>query len=271
MRNSIKRGGAELIFTCKDKRTSDKLCIADFSEQFNFRFENVKPDGNCFFHTLEKYYRYKGDKSVDKKYSELRSTIVDYILNNWREYSEFGIDQEDVLELSEDGVWDNQAGDLVVPAAARALNLQIRLYDIQPAERGAQPTKKRIIRHIYPEVEPVPAEMVNILRINQGHFGLLVPTVRKNNTIKNLTNKVKQLKVTNKNNSTAKKHTKKPSIKVNEQKNVPLIEKLIKFNKKNTTNKKKVSLVKPVIDARITRSKSKQLQAKNIIANTSFY
>jgi histone H1/5 len=66
---------------------------------------------------------------------------------------------------------------LVVPAAARVLGVQIHLYDLKPAVRGKFAAPKQVIKHIYPDPLPMPApaQTINILRINQGHFGLLTP------------------------------------------------------------------------------------------------
>lgn len=199
-RNTRKRGGADVVFVCLPGRTANNLCIKDFSDNTNLRFEDVAPDGNCFFHTLEKYYRKKGNRGADKDHKEIRAVVVNYILTHWDEYVMFGIDQEDILELTEDGAWNNDAGDLVVPAASKALHIQIKLYDIKPGQRSP-PIKKRIIRHIYPEVPPIPAETVNILRINQGHFGLLVPVAPvapAANIVANVTKKVEGMSISNK-------------------------------------------------------------------------
>lgn len=173
-RKTRKRGGAETVFVCKTGRTENSKCIKDFTDENNLTFINVAPDGNCFFHTLALYYRKKGNLSINKGYKELRETIVNYILENWPYYSGFGIDQSDVLDFMEDGAWNLKVGDFVVPVAARALNLKMILYDLKPGTKKP-PTKKRIIKYIYPEDQPIPIEEVTILRINQGHFGLLVP------------------------------------------------------------------------------------------------
>ena len=202
------QGGAETVFVCKTGRTENSKCVKDFTDQVNFRFENVSPDGNCFFHTLEKYYRKKGNASASKNYKELRATIVNYILENWEFYSDYGIVQEDILDFMEDGAWNLEVGDFVVPVAARALNIKLVVYDIKPAQKSP-PTKKRIIRHIYPDEPPIPIEEVNILRINQGHFGLLVPVVRAPNVVGNVANKIGKMKIANK-KVTARKRSPSP-------------------------------------------------------------
>ena len=126
VRRTRKRGGAETVFICQAGRTANRECIQDFSNQYLLDFIDVAPDGNCFFHTLELYYRRTGNQGADKNYKELRAQIINYILENWPEYSGFGLAQEDILDLMVDGAWNNQVGDLVIPAAAGALNIQIQ-------------------------------------------------------------------------------------------------------------------------------------------------
>jgi hypothetical protein len=236
MRNSImngKKGGAATVFTCLQKRTANHLCIKDFSNTFKFKFENVPADGNCFFVTLEKYYK---NKDIIKPYKELREKIIQYILDNWNFYSDYGIDQDDIIDFLNDGVWNIQLGDFVVPAAARALNLTINLYDIKPASKNP-PIEKRIIKYTYPELEPRPVEEINILRINDNHFGLLTPVIYTTNipkVVSKRTYKKKQPSLPKTN------VTKINTNKINNSKSKPPIHKyyLRSRTKTNTTNKK---------------------------------
>ena len=182
LRKTKKRahGGAQVVFVCRAGRLADSKCIPDFARASHFRFTNVPPDGDCFFHTLELYYRKKHNAGANKNYRELRATIVNHIILNWDEYSDYGIEQADILELTEAGAWNNNAGDLVVPAAARALGLRINLYDLKdavPATATHPAEPKQVIKHIYPDPLPLPppADTVNMLRIDDGHFGLLEP------------------------------------------------------------------------------------------------
>jgi hypothetical protein len=280
-RKTRKSGGADVVFVCLTGRTADKLCIKDFSDNANLQFEDVPPDGNCFFHTLEKYYRKKGNRGADKDHKELRARVVNYILTNWDNYAMFGIDQEDILELTEDGAWNNDAGDLVVPAASRALNIQIKLYDIKPGQRSP-PIKKRIIRHIYPDTPPIPAEIVNILRINQGHFGLLVdaPVAPAVNAVENIAKKVKTMSISNKGTPTApttgrvtRSRAKSPVNK----KPVTVVEAKKKSRKRTNSNKEAENLQKALIaslaESKKSGKKNKQLSENflnRLVLNNSF-
>jgi hypothetical protein len=166
-----KIGGAEVKFVCKRGRTSNDLCIEDFENENNFKFHNVPPDGNCFFHTLELYYKLTENQS--RNYNDFRALTITYIIENLEEYQAYGINEMDIISLSDNKAWNNNAGDIVVPAAAAALGVRINLYDLKPGTQRP-PIKKRIILHVYPD-DSRNMETINILRINSNHFGLLVP------------------------------------------------------------------------------------------------
>jgi hypothetical protein len=256
-RRTRKHGGADVVFVCLTGRTADNLCIKDFSDNAILQFEDVPPDGNCFFHTLEKYYRKKGNRGADKDHKELRARVVNYILTNWDIYSMFGIDQEDILELTEDGAWNNNAGDLVVPAASRALNIQIHLYDIKPGKRSP-PIKKRIIRHIYPDMPPIPVETVNILRINQGHFGLLVPVppAPAVNDVENIAKKIKAMSISNKGVPTGRVTRSRAKSPVN-KKQVTVVEAKKKSRKRTNSNQEAENLQKAIAASLVDKKNKK--------------
>jgi len=170
-------GGAELVFVCRHGRTATEKCIKDFEDQQGFTFVDAKPDGNCFFHTLAMYYGFKHTNQATLRkntHTELRHHVVQYMLSHYEDYAPLGISIEEIEEMGEDGAWNSDAGDLMPPAAAAALHLHIQLYDIVPGTR-APPTKKRILLHHYPEEGKIPEDTVHILRIHQGHYGLLLP------------------------------------------------------------------------------------------------
>lgn len=173
-------GGGQDIFICRHGRTATDKCIKDFEDQEGFTFIDAEPDGNCFFHTLAMYYGFKHTNHIiihRNLHMELRQHVVKYMLARYQDYEPLGIAKEDIEEMGEDGMWNSDAGDLMPPAAATALQLHIKLYDIVPGTRTPY-TKKRILLHHYPEEEGIPEDTVHVLRINKGQYGLLLPPVQ---------------------------------------------------------------------------------------------
>lgn len=217
------KGGVDTAFLCpsrKNPKLSYKKdvdrCITEFEDNTGFTFIDVEPDGNCFFHTLELYYQLSGKGREIPNYQDIRATVVQYMIDHYDKYHyNYGVPIEDILELSEDGVWDNDAGDLVVAAAADALHLQLKIYDLQPGTRNPY-TKKRIVLHTHPEVGNIPKQTATLMRINQGHYGLLQ---KSNENI--LSNSMMSLQIKN-NNKTNKNKNKKNMNKRNTRKNKSL-------------------------------------------------
>jgi len=175
-------GGADTIYICKVPTN----CIKELQNEFGLQFINVGSDGNCFFYTLEEYYKRKG-KIIS--YKQLREQLVEYLLSHKNEYVPFGISEDDIKKLKKDGTWNLDIGDFVVPGAASAFQIKIKLYDLKPATKTLS---KRIILYTYPEEGKIPKETISILRINGNHFGLLVPIKPNNNKQNNKQNNTKK-------------------------------------------------------------------------------
>jgi hypothetical protein len=174
------KGGVDTVFVCPSRK-NPKLrykedldrCITEFEDQTGYTFIDVEPDGNCFFHTLELYYQLANPGQPTPNYQELRAIVVQHMIDHYDKYHyNYGVPIEDILDLSEDGEWDNDAGDLVVAAAADALRIQLKVYDLQLGTRKPL-TKKRIVLYTHPEVGNIPKQTATLMRINQGHYGLL--------------------------------------------------------------------------------------------------
>ena len=171
-------GGAEVVFVCHHGRTATDKCIMDFEDQEGVTFVDAEPDGNCFFHTLAMYYgfKYTNQSTIHEDlHTEFRQHVVTYMLAHYENYAILGVSREEIEEMREDGMWNSDA--LMPPAAAIALHLNIQLYDIVPGTRNPY-TKKRILLHHYPEECKIPNDTVHVLRINKGHYGLLLPLLQ---------------------------------------------------------------------------------------------
>lgn len=169
------------MFVCRHGRTATDTCINDFEDQEGFTFVDAESDGNCFFHTLAMYYGFKHINQVghnEDLHTELRQQVVQYMIAHYEDYAPIGVNLQELEEMREDGMWNSDVGDFIPPAAAAALNLHIQLYDIVSGTRKPY-TKKRILLHEYPETGNIPDNTVSVLRINKGHYGLLLPLLQK--------------------------------------------------------------------------------------------
>jgi hypothetical protein len=77
------------------------------------------------------------------------------------------------------------------------------LYDLKPGTKNP-PTKKRIILHTYPEIANNSVKVVNIIRINKNHFGLLIPS-----TPNNIISMMRHMSISNKSNKAITRKNKK--------------------------------------------------------------
>jgi hypothetical protein len=207
MRKTKRRvlGGAQTVFVCKSSRTSNEKCINDFEDETGFQFIDVEGDGNCFFHTMAMFYRFNGNES--KTQDILRQQLVKHMLDHYADYEPYGITKEEIEDFRKDGTWNNDVGDLVVPAAATAFNIRIKLYDLKPATK-VPPARKRIILHTYPE-EGNYKETAHILRVNKGHFGFLVDS----SSVKIIANKTNKISIVENKNANPSPPPPPPSVR----------------------------------------------------------
>jgi hypothetical protein len=129
-------------------------------------------DGDCFFDTLATYgwaYHYE---PLERPHQQLRQIIVDYMEQHMGEVAPYVIVNENkgetiesmIESLREDGIWDNDMGDLLSQIAADAFHVNFFIYDVDPPE----------IRRINVR-EGYPGPPIRMLRINDGHYQLLLP------------------------------------------------------------------------------------------------
>ena len=130
-------------------------------------------DGDCFFDTLASYgwaYHYE---PLERPHQELRQTLVDYMEAHREEVAPYILVNENkgetvgsmIESLREDGVWNNDMGDLLSQIAATAFRVNIFIYDVDPPE----------VRRIRANQKAYPGDPVHMLRINDGHYQLLLP------------------------------------------------------------------------------------------------
>ena len=160
-----------VTYACKNK--THKACSTNVAKQLGMRIIETIDDGNCFFDTLATYgwaYHYE---PLERPHQQLRQMIVDHMHENMHLYYESIIANENkgetvesmIESLREDMVWDNDMGDLLSQIAAEAFHVNIFLYDVDPPN----------VRRIRATETQYPGPPVHMLRINDGHYQLLLP------------------------------------------------------------------------------------------------
>lgn len=188
------------VYTCKSKEYD--TCAKEFAKSNKFVIISTLDDGNCFFDTLSKAASYYDVPRLAHTHHELRAQLVEHMLLNMDEVMSFFVmnnngnngnnnfnsnngngnnennyktPEERIISLGEDGVWDNKDGDTISQIASQAFNVNINLYDVKKQTKP----KKFIVNKIRLHIEN-PTHEINILRINDGHYELLVPNKANN-------------------------------------------------------------------------------------------
>ena len=141
------------------KSTDDQLM--DIEDQEGLTFIDVKKDGNCFFHTMELYYKLQGKEY--HTHTSLRAAFVSYILHHNDRFCD--ISKEEIGVLQHNGTWNPKISNILLSMAALAYGVTIHVYNLK------QNTKTIL----YPD--EMTETILSIAQFNGSHFGLLVPLV----------------------------------------------------------------------------------------------
>jgi hypothetical protein len=158
-------------YPCKNK--THTACSKNVAKQLGMRIIETIDDGDCFFDTLATYgwaYHYE---PLEHPHQQLRQILVDDMESHMEEVAPYIVVNENEGEtvesmidsLREDMVWNNDMGDLLSQIAARAFHVNIFIYDVDPPE----------IRRIRANQSHYPGPPIHMLRINNGHYQLLLP------------------------------------------------------------------------------------------------
>jgi hypothetical protein len=158
-------------YVCNNK--THAACSNNVAKQLGMRIIKTIDDGDCFFDTLATYgWAYHYD-ALERPHQELRQALVDYMEENMGEVAPYVIVNENegetiesmIESLREDMVWNNDMGDLLSQIAAKAFQVNIYIYNVDPPE----------VRRLRANQIPYPGDPVHMLRINDGHYQLLLP------------------------------------------------------------------------------------------------
>ena len=198
------------VHTCKARKYES--CAVEFATHHGFEIIETRDDGNCFFDTLSKAGDLYNVPTLSFTHQNLRAQLVEYMMNHVDEIAPFfsannGNNSNNsrnnsfgnhgsndpvtrILQLGEDGNWDNNDGDMVSQVAADAFKININIYDVKKQKGRFSINKIQIHKGAY--------HTVDILRINDGHYQLLL-----SNSPKSKSPKSKSPKSDSSNNSNA--------------------------------------------------------------------
>jgi OTU-like cysteine protease len=158
-------------YVCNNK--THAACSNNVAKQLGMRIIKTIDDGDCFFDTLATYgWAYHYD-ALERPHQELRQALVDYMEKNMGDVAPYVIVNENegetiesmIESLREDMVWNNDMGDLLSQIAAKAFQVNIYIYNVDPPE----------VRRLRANQKVYPGRSIHMLRINDGHYQLLLP------------------------------------------------------------------------------------------------
>jgi hypothetical protein len=174
----------EQVYQCPPTKVKNKYraCAREFSLANQFTIRTTNEDGNCFFHTLVIAGKHHNIASlINFTHTELRAQLVQYMLDHKGVLSAFFASnnnnndkspEEQILALSEDGVWDNNYGDTISQIAGDVFRININLFDVKEdvVKRKRIYVVNKIVIDNYPG-----SPTIDILRIDDGHYEFLQP------------------------------------------------------------------------------------------------
>lgn len=94
--------------------------VSDTLKKQGWRIEDVPRDGNCFFHNASAI--------TGESAQIVRKKVVDYLRNNAEMKREYGLLEDEIDELAEEGTWNNNAGDIVPKAFSELYKVPISVH-----------------------------------------------------------------------------------------------------------------------------------------------
>ncbi len=161
--------------------------LADFLKAHNFELLEVPPDGNCFFYSLDAFFKLTGHPLMGQDHSDLRATVVAHMLANKEKFLPFvakeyafknearrkkfleSYVEKQIRALGADNAWASELGDIIPQEAPNAFRVKINIYNWDNDEAT--------LFTFVPDgvaVNNAALPTINLLRINDNHFELLM-------------------------------------------------------------------------------------------------
>jgi hypothetical protein len=171
---------------CTPSMNND-ACLAHQINELEFIRLESPDDGNCFFTSLETYFKLNETPLGEKDHMELRQMLVDYLLAHAEKFRPFVVKEyrvksekqrlmyldkfivKEIKEIAKPNVYDTQLGDIVPQEATNAFNVRIVIHNWVWGRLAFD------VFNLVPDVGD-PEHTIHLLRINENHFDLLFPT-----------------------------------------------------------------------------------------------
>ena len=186
---TIKRGG-NIVYRCP-KPGNKTDCIKSYLAVEDIKLTHIPPDGDCFFNSIATYFKSKG---INVTHMQLREKVIEYMEAHREEYIPFFIVESNkpsiikaamtrqFNQLKKSGAWNNQLADFIPQEAPKALDINIRLHEINDANTSISVHTLRDDNKNLNTTERYPT--IDVLRVNRNHYELLTPMRRSNNETK---------------------------------------------------------------------------------------
>jgi hypothetical protein len=191
---------------------NNDACLAHTITAIGFTHLESPDDGNCFFTSLETYFKLMESPLAEKDHMELRQMLVDYLLTHLEKFRLFVVKEykvksekqrlkyldafitKEIKEIAKPNVYDTQLGDIVPQEATNAFNIRIVIHNwrwstLDFAEFDLNPDAG------------TPEHTIHLLRINENHFDLLFPTSDFKEEVEDRWNMIQMMRENNNNNN----------------------------------------------------------------------
>lgn len=164
--------------------------------------------GNCFFQSLETYFKISESEFGGLTHSELRTMIIDDLFahrKNYMNYIEYenhnknDYVQREIQKLYKDCVWSSDLADFIMYRVPSLFNVQLIIYNWNPGKYfnviplGSSDTKNTI----------------HLLRVDDNHYDLLYPKDAMTDTSQNIWNALQQTRTRRRTVKKRRRYTRK--------------------------------------------------------------
>ena len=160
--------------------------LADYLKAHNFTLLEVPPDGNCFFYSIDAFFKLTDHPLMGQDHSDLRAAVVGYMLANKEKFLPFvakeyafknearrkkfleSYVEKQIRSLAADKAWASELGDIIPQEAPNTFQVKIIIHNWD----NEHATTFTFIPDGMANNSSLPT--INLLRVNDNHFNLLM-------------------------------------------------------------------------------------------------